>query len=167
MAAGESHPRALAEPYRNVSAHTAPITQPTAGPQVASAGTTVVLAGQADGASGWLVMRKYELTANLILASPIILALGTFVLLSWPLNAMIMGGLYLCGLCDLIYAKQPLWRHHVFNSFGPTTSQSGDRGVLSRLQADYVRRDPERGRRDTTLHSDCSGLSNVLRETIL
>ena len=65
-------------------------------------------------------MRKYELTANLILASPIILALGIFVLLSWPLNAMIMGGLYLCGLCDLIYAKQPLWRHHVFNSFGPT-----------------------------------------------
>lgn len=65
-------------------------------------------------------MRKNEVTANVILALPLILALVVVVLLSWPLNAMVMGGLYLCGLCDLMYAKQPLWRHHIFNSFGPT-----------------------------------------------
>jgi len=51
--AGESHPRALAEPDVNVSARPAPITQPTARRQLASAGINVAPAGQCVGANGW------------------------------------------------------------------------------------------------------------------
>ena len=37
---GESHPQALAEPYLNVSAHTAPIIQPPDAPLVHASGRT-------------------------------------------------------------------------------------------------------------------------------
>ena len=45
---GESHPRALAELYVNVSAHTAPIIQPPASPETASRGSTAPPARAVD-----------------------------------------------------------------------------------------------------------------------
>ncbi len=65
-------------------------------------------------------MRRYELAANLIVLSPIVLVLGFAFATWWPINYIIMGALYACGLIDLVYAKLPLLRHRVFNTFGPS-----------------------------------------------
>ena len=65
-------------------------------------------------------MRKHELTANAILHLPLIIGLGFLLVTLWPINLVVIFTLYACGLADLVYAKLPLFRHHVFNSFGPT-----------------------------------------------
>ena len=65
-------------------------------------------------------MRKHELTANAILHLPIIMGLCFLLVTLWPVNLAVMITLYACGLVDLVYAKLPLFRHHVFNSFGPS-----------------------------------------------
>lgn len=65
-------------------------------------------------------MRRYELAANLILLSPMILFLGIALVIWWPINYIVMGALYATGLIDLVYAKLPLLRHHVFNTIGPS-----------------------------------------------
>ena len=65
-------------------------------------------------------MRKHELTANAILQLPIIIGFGFLLVTLWPVNLVVIFTLYACGLVDLVYAKVPLFRHHVFNSFGPS-----------------------------------------------
>lgn len=65
-------------------------------------------------------MRKYELAANVISLSPIVVFFGFLLVTWWPINCIIMGALYACGLTDLVYAKLPLLRHRVLNTFGPT-----------------------------------------------
>jgi hypothetical protein len=65
-------------------------------------------------------MRRYELAANLVFLSPMILFLGLALVIWSPINYIIIGTLYACGLIDLVYAKLPLLRHHVFNTFGPS-----------------------------------------------
>jgi len=49
--AGESHPHSLTEPYVNVSAHTALITQPTVGIQLPNVGIVRVSVWQYGGAN--------------------------------------------------------------------------------------------------------------------
>ena len=65
-------------------------------------------------------MRKHELTANVLFLLPIITMLGFLLVTLWPINVVIMLALYAFGLADLVYAKLPLLRHRVFNSFGPS-----------------------------------------------
>lgn len=65
-------------------------------------------------------MRRYELTVNAVLFLPMIIMCGVVLVTLWPLNVVIMFALYASGLCDLIYAKLPLFRHRIFNSFGPS-----------------------------------------------
>ncbi len=65
-------------------------------------------------------MRRHELAANAALHLPLIIVLGFLLLTLWPVNLVVMLTLYACGLIDLVYAKLPLFRHCVFNSFGPS-----------------------------------------------
>jgi hypothetical protein len=65
-------------------------------------------------------MRKHELTANAVFLLPIVAGLGFLLLTLWPVNFVVMVTLYVCGLVDLAYAKLPLFRRRVFNSFGPS-----------------------------------------------
>ncbi|GAA5511238.1 hypothetical protein Rcae01_06754 [Novipirellula caenicola] len=43
---------------------------------------------------------------------------GMLLVAAYPVNIIVILVLYLCGLIDLTYAKLPLFRHRVFNSFG-------------------------------------------------
>lgn len=65
-------------------------------------------------------MRKHELIANAVFLLPIVMGLGFLLVTLWPVNLVVMITLYVCGLVDLVYAKLPLFRHGVFNSFGPS-----------------------------------------------
>lgn len=65
-------------------------------------------------------MRRSELAGNLIFLSPILIAMAFGLAAWWPINYVIMGVLYACGLIDLVYAKLPLLRHRIFNTFGPS-----------------------------------------------
>lgn len=65
-------------------------------------------------------MRKHELTANAVFLLPIVAGLGFVLVTLWPVNLVVMVTLYVCGLVDLVYAKLPLFRRRVFNSFGPS-----------------------------------------------
>ena len=65
-------------------------------------------------------MRRHELTANAILLLPTIVVFGFLLVTLWPVNLFFVLALYACGLVDLVYAKLPLIRLHIFNSFGPT-----------------------------------------------
>lgn len=64
-------------------------------------------------------MRRHELTANAIILFPIIVLFGMLLVATYPVNIAVILILYLCGLVDLTYSKLPLFRHRVFNSFGP------------------------------------------------
>lgn len=64
-------------------------------------------------------MRRHELAANAIILFPMIVLLGTLLVGTYPVNIAVILTLYLCGLIDLTYSKLPLFRHRVFNSFGP------------------------------------------------
>ncbi|WP_149500009.1 hypothetical protein [Roseiconus lacunae] len=64
-------------------------------------------------------MRRDELTANALLYFPIIMMLGMLLVTSYPLNIAAILVLYLIGMIDLTYAKLPLFRHRIWNSFGP------------------------------------------------
>ena len=65
-------------------------------------------------------MRKHELIANAVFLLPIVMSLGFLLVTLWPVNLVVMITLYVFGLVDLVYAKLPLFRHGVFNSFGPS-----------------------------------------------
>ena len=65
-------------------------------------------------------MRKHELIANAVFLLPIVMGLGFLLVTLWPVTLVVMITLYVCGLVDLVYAKLPLFRHRVFNSFGPS-----------------------------------------------
>jgi hypothetical protein len=77
-------------------------------------------------------MRKHELTINAFLFLPIIIMFGFLLVTLWPINIMIMLAFYGCGLCDLVYAKLPLYRHHIFSSFGPSHIPTGRRDAYYR-----------------------------------
>ena len=64
-------------------------------------------------------MRRYELAVNAILHLPIIIVVGLFCAMTWPLNIALIAICYMVGLTDLVYAKLPLIRHGVYCSFGP------------------------------------------------
>ena len=65
-------------------------------------------------------MRRHEIWANLIFLSPLIFGLGLLLVVTWPINYIVMGALYAIGLADLVYAKLPLFRHGVLTTFGPS-----------------------------------------------
>ena len=65
-------------------------------------------------------MRRYELAANLAFNVPIVLGFGFAVAMWWPVNYVILVAIYASGLIDLVYAKTPLLRYGVLNTFGPS-----------------------------------------------
>lgn len=55
-----------------------------------------------------------------------------FLVVVWPINYIVISALYAFGLVDLSYAKLPLLRHGVLNTFGPSHIPRQRRAAYSR-----------------------------------
>ena len=65
-------------------------------------------------------LRRHELAANFLFLAPILFGIAFALAACWPVNYIILVAIYACGLIDLGYAKMPLLRHGVLNTFGPS-----------------------------------------------
>lgn len=64
-------------------------------------------------------MRHYEFRANMILQLPLLILIGLFCMVTWPISIAVASLCTTIGLIDLIYAKIPLIRQGIICSFGP------------------------------------------------
>lgn len=64
-------------------------------------------------------MRRKELAVNLAFQLPMMIVLAMLCVATYPLNVGLTVVFYVAGLIDLTYSKTPLFRHRIFNSFGP------------------------------------------------
>ncbi len=65
-------------------------------------------------------MRKFELAANLVFLSPILVGILLVCLFSTPLNIGVVCLCYAIGFAAIVRAKLPLFRRNVWVSYGTT-----------------------------------------------